>query len=82
MSKPSAFATTLANRLDESLQAISTLSQLLLNNGGYKGEPDDIDNPPQIDDSGEAGIQSAIQIIASMAHRDLCELASELEIPA
>lgn len=81
MSKPSVFATTLANRLEESLQAIGTLSQLLLNNGGYKGEPDDIDIAPQIDIAGEAGIQSAIQIIAGMAHRDLCELASDLEIP-
>lgn len=81
MGNPSKFATTLANRLDVSLLAISALSQILINNGGYKGEPDDIDIPPQICDFGEAGIQSAIKLIAEMAHRDMCELATDLDVP-
>ncbi|EIM16174.1 hypothetical protein [Pseudomonas chlororaphis] len=81
MGKPSKFATMLANRLDESLLAICILSEILINNGGYKADPGDMDNPPQIDDRGESGVQSAIKIIAEMAHRDLCELSTDLEIP-
>lgn len=81
MTKPSAFAITLANRLDVSLQAISALSRTLINNGTYKEESSGCDNPPQIDLIGEEGIQSAIKLIAEMAHRDMCELATDLDIP-
>lgn len=80
MGKPSSFAVTLANRLEQSLLALSTLSEILINNGGYKGDADDV-NPAQINDFGEAGIQSAIKLIADMAHRDMCELATDLDIP-
>lgn len=81
MSKPSKFATTLANRLDESLLVICALSKILINNGTYKNEGSGADNPPQIDLIGEDGIQSAIKLIAEMAHRDMCELATDLDIP-
>ncbi len=33
-----------AKRVEESLDAIGILAEVLLNNGGYKGEPGD-DNP-------------------------------------
>lgn len=69
-----------AKRVEESLDAIGILAEVLLNNGGHKGEPGD-DNPAQIDDRGESGIQSAISIIARMTHRDFCALATDLGIP-
>ena len=69
-----------ARRVEESLDAIGILAEVLLSNGGYKGEPGD-DNPAQIDDRGESGIQSAISIIARMTHRDFCALATDLGIP-
>ena len=81
MSKPSKFAITLANRLDESLLTISALSKILINNGTYKNEASGADNPPQIDLLGEEGIHTAIKIIVDMAHRDMCELATDLDIP-
>ncbi|WP_236169954.1 hypothetical protein [Pseudomonas parasichuanensis] len=66
----------------ESLDAIGILAEVLLNNGGHKGAPGDAVPPAQIDDRGEAGIQSAINIIARMAHRDVHDLATDLGIPA
>lgn len=69
-----------AKRVEESLDAIGILAEVLLNNGSYKGEPGD-DNPAQIDDRGESGIQSAISIIARMTHHDFCALATDLGIP-
>ena len=72
----------IAKRVEESLDAIGILSEVLLNNGGYKGDPDSGDIPAQINDRGESGIQSAINIIARMAHRDFCALATDLGIPA
>lgn len=72
----------IAKRLVESLDAIGILAEVLLSNGGHKGVPGDVDPSVQIDDRGEAGIQSAINIIARMAHRDFCELATDLDIPA
>ncbi|NMY06361.1 hypothetical protein HBO12_25730 [Pseudomonas sp. WS 5059] len=81
MSKPSRFAATLANRLDESLLAICALSKILIHNGTYKNEASGADNPPQLDLIGEDGIQNAIKLIAEMAHRDMCELSTDLDIP-
>lgn len=72
----------IAKRVEESLDAIGILAEVLLNNGGYKGDPDSGDIPAQINDRGESGIQSAINIIARMAHRDFCALATDLGIPA
>ena len=72
----------IAKRVEESLDAIGILAEVLLNNGGYKGDPDSVDIPAQIDDRGESGIPSAIGIIARMAHRDFCSLATDLGIPA
>lgn len=72
----------IAKRVEESLDAIGILAEVLLNNGGYKGDPDSGDIPAQISDRGESGIQSAINIIARMAHRDFCALATDLGIPA
>lgn len=71
-----------AKRVEESLDAIGILAEVLLNNGGHKGAPGDAVPPAQIDDRGEAGIQSAINIIARMAHRDVHDLATDLGIPA
>lgn len=81
MPKPSKFAITLANRLDESLLAICALSKVLLNNGTYKDETPGADQQQQIDLRGEEGVQRAIKIIAEMAYRDMCELTSDLDIP-
>lgn len=72
----------IAKRVEESLDAIGILAEVLLNNGGYKGDPDSGDIPAQINDRGESGIQSAINIIARMTHRDFCALATDLGIPA
>lgn len=72
----------IAKRVEESLDATGILAEVLLNNGGYKGDPDSGDIPAQINDRGESGIQSAINIIARMAHRDFCALATDLGIPA
>lgn len=71
-----------AKRVEESLDAIGILAEVLLNNGGYKGDQDSVDVPAQISDRGESGIQSAINIIARMAHREFCALANDLGIPA
>ncbi|EIK94035.1 hypothetical protein PMM47T1_24114 [Pseudomonas sp. M47T1] len=70
-----------AKRVEDTLHTIRLLSQVLLDNGGYKGAPDDCDNPAQIDDLGECGIQQAISLLASSAHRDFCQLATDLGIP-
>lgn len=71
----------LAKRIEESLFTIALLSSVLLNNGAYKGEPDDVDVPPQIDDMHESGIQQAIKILAEVAHSDFCRLATSQGIP-
>lgn len=70
-----------AKRIEESLFTIGLLSDVLLNNGGYKGDPDDVDNPAQINDLNESGIQKAIQLLAEAAHSDFCRMATDLEIP-
>ncbi|MBJ9978427.1 hypothetical protein IAE35_23860 [Pseudomonas sp. S75] len=70
---------SIAKRIEESLDAIGILAEVLLKNGGRKGNPDDASDP--IDDRGESGIQSAISIIACLAHRDFCVLATDLGIP-
>lgn len=67
-----------AKRIEESLDAIGILTEVLLSNGGYKGDPDEA---AQVSDRGESGIQQAINIIARMAHRDFCSLATDLGIP-
>jgi hypothetical protein len=77
--KASRFAITLTNRLDESLQAVKTLSEVLINNGTYKNGGST--NPPQIDLLREEGIQTAIKLISDMSRRDMHELASEMDIP-
>lgn len=70
-----------AKRIEESLFTIGLLSDVLLNNGSYKGEPDDVDNPARIDDLNEFGIQKAIKLLAEAAHSDFCRMATDLEIP-
>ena len=74
-----------AKRIEESFFTISLLSDVLLNNGGYKGgykgAPDDVDNPAQINDLNESGIQKAIKLLAEAGHRDFCRMATDLEIP-
>lgn len=77
--KASRFAITLTNRLDESLQAVKTLSEVLINNCSYKNGGSV--HPPQIDLLREEGIQTAIKLISDMSRRDMHELASELDIP-
>ncbi|WP_258036286.1 hypothetical protein [Pseudomonas putida] len=72
---------TIAKRIEESLDAIGILAEVLLKNGGRKGDPEDVDTSDPIDDRGESGIQSAISIIACLAHRDFCELATDPGIP-
>lgn len=79
--KTSINRTELAKRIEGSLDVIGILADVLLNNGSYKGDPDDVDNPAQINDRGESGVQRAIQIIAEIAHQDFCRLATDLEIP-
>lgn len=80
MNQPPSYAAILTNRLDKSLFTISQLSELLIKNGAFKGDPDDIDVPPPIDDFGESGIHEAIHLIAEMACRDIGELAKDLEL--
>lgn len=81
MSRPSLYARDLVDRLDFALLTVTQLSQILMDNGSYKGASD-LDEAPQIDDLGESAIQSAIHLIADMARRDPHELVSDLEIPA
>lgn len=81
MNRPSLYVRDLVDRLDFSLLTVTQLSQILMDNGSYKGASD-LDETPQIDDLGESAIQSAIHLIADMARRDLHELVSDLEIPA
>ncbi len=70
-----------AGRIEDCLSTIQILAEILLNNGGFKGEPENIDIPPQISDRGESGIQQAIQLLAGTAHREFCRMATDLEIP-
>lgn len=67
-----------AKRIEESLDTIGTLAEVLLSNCGHKGDPDEA---AQVSNRGEYGIQQAINIIARMAHRDFCALATDLGIP-
>lgn len=71
-----------ADHIEDCLITIGILAEVLLNNNGYKGDADCIDKPPQINDRGESGIQQAIQMLAGVAHREFCRMASDLEIPA
>ncbi len=73
--------THIAKRIEERLTAIGILAEILVNNGGYKGDPGDVDNPAQINDRGESGIQTAIVLLAETAHSDFCQMATDLEIP-
>lgn len=70
-----------AKSIEETLFTIGLLSDVLLNNGGYKGEPGDVDNPAKINDLNESGIQKAIKLLAEAAHSDFCRMATDLEIP-
>lgn len=72
--------TYLAKRIQESLDVISVLAEILICNGGHKGNADD-DNGAQIDARGEEGIHQAIRLIALASHKELCQLTTELEIP-
>lgn len=78
--KPAQY-TDLAKRIEESTFVIGQLARLLLNNGGYKGEPGDIDISPQIDELGESAIQDAIRLLAGAARRDFCNMGQDLGIP-
>lgn len=75
VSTPPTYAAILTKRLDDSMVTLGHLSQLLINNGAYKGEPAETDFPAQIDDLGESGIQIAIKLLADIASRDISELA-------
>lgn len=77
MNRPSLYVRDLVDRLDFSLLTVTQLSQILIDNGSYKGASN-LDEAPQIDDLGE----SETHLIADMARRDLHELVSDLEIPA
>jgi hypothetical protein len=72
--------TALAKRVEDSLDTIRILAQVLICNGGYKGNADD-GTPAQIDASGEEGIHQAIRLIAAASHETFCRLATELGIP-
>lgn len=72
--------TEVAKRLEASLTTIQVLAEVLIANGGCKGHSAD-DNEAQIDIRGEEGIHQAILLITSMAHRDFCQLATDLGIP-
>jgi hypothetical protein len=77
MPKPNAYS-HIAQRLEESLDTIRILAEVLVANGGCKGNPDE---PAQIDDRGESGIQRAILLIAQASHSEFCRLATDLGIP-
>lgn len=68
----------IAKRIENSLDVIGILGEALVENGAHKA--DDEVQPP-ITDRQESGIHSAIIIIARMAHRDFCDLATDMEIP-
>lgn len=72
--------TYLAKRIEESLDVIGALAEVLICNGGHKGNADD-DNSAQIGARGEEGIHQAIRLIALASHEEFCRLATELEIP-
>jgi hypothetical protein len=70
--------TEVSLRLEDSLDTIRILAEVLVANGGCKGNAD---VAAQIDERGEEGIYKAILLLASASHRDFCQLATDLEIP-
>ncbi|MCE0933421.1 MULTISPECIES: hypothetical protein [Pseudomonas] len=69
-----------AKRVEESLELLAILSEVLDHNGGFKGsEPGE--HPAMIGDRGENGIVRAMRVIAWAAHREFCQMATDLEIP-
>lgn len=72
--------TEVSKRLEDSLTTVQILAEVLIANGGCKGHSAD-DNEAQIDIRGEEGIHQGILLITSAAHRDFCQLATDLGIP-
>jgi hypothetical protein len=69
-----------AKRVEESLELLAILSKVLEHNGGFKGsEPGE--HPAMIGDQGENGIVRAMRVIAWAAHREFCQMATDLETP-
>lgn len=78
MKKSMSAYTEVAKRLEDSLDTIRILAEVLIENGGCKGNKDE---PAQIDERGEEGIYQAVRLIASASHRDFCQLATDLGVP-
>lgn len=80
MSHPMTKFSSPAKRVEESLELLAILSEVLDHNGGFKGsEPGE--HPAMIGDRGENGIVRAMRVIAWAAHREFCQMATDLEIP-
>ena len=80
MNKPISAYTDVAKRLEDSLDTIRALGGLLIENGSAKAACDPA-FPPQIDCCGEEALLMSITLLAAAAHRDFCQLATDLEIP-
>ena len=80
MNKPMSAYTEVAKRLEDSLDTIRSLGGILIENGSAKAAGDPA-CPAQIDCCGEEALLMSIQLLAAAAHRDFCQLATDLEIP-
>lgn len=80
MSKSMSAYTEIAKRLEDSLDTIRSLGGLLIENGAAKAACDPA-SPVQIDCCGEEALLMSIKLLAATAHRDFCQLATDLEIP-
>lgn len=80
MNKPMSAYTEVAKRLEDSLDTICSLGVILIENGSAKAAGDPA-CPPQIDCCGEEALLMSIKLLAAAAHRDFCQLATDLGIP-
>lgn len=78
--RPMRYFTDTAKRIEESLEIMAVLAGVLEHNNAFKscepGEP-----PAMINERGEDGVVRAMRVIAWAAHREFCQLATDLEIP-
>ncbi|OCX19591.1 hypothetical protein [Pseudomonas graminis] len=80
MRKPQDCGYTFA-QIAEALDVIGTLTDVLAENTVVRESGDGINPEPQLNSRGEAGIQSAVRLIARSAHRELSQLATDLGVP-
>lgn len=80
MSHPMTKFSSPAKRVEEGLELLAILAEVLEHNGGFKDSAPG-EHPAMIGERGEDGIIRSMRVIAWAAHREFCQMATDLEIP-